>query len=114
MLNPTLLSIGLGLLLAAFALILLRLNERRVQGARLIDEKQRALSLPQGKLVYEDADGQGEALSSRDYPLGGKPDYVGQLPDGLPLPIELKLNVYEASAPFNNHIMKLEAYCLFL
>jgi len=37
MLNTTLLSIGLGLLLAAFALILLKLNERRVQGARLIE-----------------------------------------------------------------------------
>jgi CRISPR-associated exonuclease Cas4 len=114
MLNTTLLSIGLGLLLAAFALILLRLNERRVQHARLIDEKQRALGLPQGKLVYEDADGQGEALSSRDYPLVGKPDYVVQLPDGRPVPVELKLNVYDASAPFNNHIVQVAAYCLIL
>ncbi|HVB72275.1 MAG TPA: Dna2/Cas4 domain-containing protein [Ktedonobacteraceae bacterium] len=114
MLNTILLSIGLGLLLLAFALVLLRLNERRVQRERLIAEKQRALGLPEGNLVYEDADGQGEPLSSRAYPLVGKPDYVVQLPDGRPVPVELKLNVHEASAPFSNHIVQVAAYCLIL
>ncbi|HLX57517.1 MAG TPA: CRISPR-associated protein Cas4 [Ktedonobacteraceae bacterium] len=114
MLNTILLSIGLGLLLAAFALALLLLNERRVQRSRLIAEKQRALGLPGGKLVYEDADGQGEPLSSRAYPLVGKPDYVVQLPDGRPVPVELKLNVQDASAPFSNHIVQVAAYCLIL
>ena len=114
MLNTTLLSIGLALLLAAFALIMLRLNERRVQHRRLMAEKQRALGLPEGTLVYEDADGLGETLASRDYPLAGKPDYVVQLPDGHPVPIELKLNVHDASAPFSNHVVQLAAYCLIL
>lgn len=114
MLNTTLLSIGLALLLAAFALIMLRLNERRVQHGRLIAEKQRALGLPVGTLVYEDADGLGETLTSRDYPLAGKPDYVVQLPDGHPVPIELKLKVHDASVPFSNHIVQLAAYCLIL
>src|ERR1700686_597772 len=114
MLNTTLLSIGLALLLAAFALLMLRLNERRVQHGRLIAEKQRALGLPEGKLVYEDADGLGEALTSRDYPLAGKPDYVVQLADGRPGPVELKLNVHDASAPFSNHIVQVAAYCLIL
>jgi CRISPR-associated exonuclease Cas4 len=114
MLNTTLLSIGLALLLAAFALLMLRLNERRVQHGRLIAEKQRALGLPEGKLVYEDADGLGEALTSRDYPLAGKPDYVVQLADGRPVPVELKLNVHDASAPFSNHIVQVAAYCLIL
>ncbi|HET9999490.1 MAG TPA: Dna2/Cas4 domain-containing protein [Ktedonobacteraceae bacterium] len=114
MLNTILLSIGLGLLLAASALLMLRLNERRVQRGRLIAEKQRALGLPEGKLVYEDADGQGGTLSSRDYPLVGKPDYVVQLPNGRPVPVELKLNVHDASAPFSNHIVQVAAYCLIL
>src|SRR5579863_2856675 len=114
MLNTILLSIGLALLLAAFALLMLKLNERRVQRERLITEKQRALGLPEGKLVYEDADGLGEALTSRDYPLAGKPDYVVQLPDGRPVPVELKLNVHDASAPFSNHVVQVAAYCLLL
>ena len=114
MLNTILLSIGLALLLAAFALLMLKLNERHIQHERLIAEKQRALGLPEGKLVYEDADGLGEALTSRDYPLAGKPDYVVQLPDGRPVPVELKLNVHDASAPFSNHIVQVAAYCLIL
>jgi len=114
MLNTTLFSIGLALLLVAFALLMLRLNERRVQRERLIIEKQRALGLPEGKLVYEDADGLGEALTSRDYPLAGKPDYVVQMPDGRPVPVELKLNVHDASAPYSNHVVQVGAYCLIL
>src|SRR5579864_5426014 len=114
MLNNILLSIGLGLLLAALALVLLLLNDRRVQRARLIAERHRALGLPEGELVYEDADGLGEPLSSRAYPLVGKPDYVVRLPDGRPVPVELKLNVVEATAPFSNHVVQLGAYCLIL
>ena len=114
MFNTILFSIGLGLLLVAFALLMLRVNEQRIQRERLISEKQRALGLPDGKLVYEDADGLGEALTSRDYPLAGKPDYVVQLSDGRPVPVELKLNVYDASAPFSNHVVQVAAYCLIL
>src|SRR5258708_20277748 len=99
MLNTLLLAIGLGLLLAAFALVLLLLNERRFRRTRLIGERQRALGLPEGELVYEDADGQGEPLSSSIYPLAGKPDYVVKLPDGRPLPIEHKLNLHHATPP---------------
>lgn len=114
MLNQILFAVGVGLLLAAAALGLLLLNERRGLRSRLIAEKQRALGLPQGELVYEDADGQGELLSSRAHPLVGKPDYVVRLPDGRPVPVELKLNVVEATAPFPNHVMQLAAYCLIL
>lgn len=114
MLNSILLSIGLGLLLAALALSILLLNERRAQRERLIAEKQRALGLPAGELVYEDADGQGESLFCSAYPLVGKPDYVVKLPDGRPVPIELKLNVQNATAPFSNHMVQVAAYCLIL
>ena len=114
MLNTILLAAGVGLLLAAAALGLLLLNERRGLRSRLIMEKQRALGLPQGELVYEDADGLGEPLSSRAHPLVGKPDYVVRLPNGRPVPVELKLNVVEATAPFPNHVVQVGAYCLIL
>src|SRR5438270_2604674 len=104
--SSILLPIGFILLLIAFALGILLLNERRYQRQRLIAERQRALGLPEGKLVYEDADGHGEPLSSSAYPLVGKPDYIVQLPDGRPVPVELKLNVHEATVPFSNHVVQ--------
>ncbi len=109
-----LLPIGLGLLFIALTLLLLLLNERRYQRRRLMTERQRALGLPEGELVYEDADGQGETLSSSAYPLVGKPDYVVKLPDGRPVPVELKLNVHNATVPYSNHMVQVGAYCLIL
>jgi CRISPR-associated exonuclease Cas4 len=101
-------------MLAALALVILLLNERRFHRVRLAAERHRALGLPEGELVYEDADGQGEPLSSSTYPLVGKPDYVVKLPDGHPVPIELKLNVHDATAPHSNHMVQVAAYCLIL
>src|SRR6266853_6030937 len=112
--SSLLLPIGLTLFLVAFALGILLMNERRYQRERLIAERHRALGLPEGELVYEDADGQGEPLSSSAYPLVGKPDYVVKLPDGRPVPIELKPGVHDATAPFSNHIIQVAAYCLIL
>lgn len=114
MLGSILLPIGVGLLVLALALILLLFNERRSQRARLVVERQRALGLPKGELVYEDADGQGELLSSSAFPLAGKPDYVVQAPDGRPIPVELKPGVQNASEPFHNHMVQVAAYCLIL
>lgn len=108
------LTFGLVLLILAAALCVLLWNERRFQRNRLLLERQRALGLPEGELVYEDADGQGEPLSSSSYPLVGKPDYVVQLPDGRPVPVELKLSVQNATAPYNNHQVQVAAYCLIL
>lgn len=112
--HTILLTIGLIFLLLAAALGILLWNERRFQHDRLLAERQRDLSLPEGELVYEDADGQGEVLSSSEYPLAGKPDYIVQLADGRPVPIELKLNVHDATAPYSNHQMQVAAYCLIL
>jgi CRISPR-associated exonuclease Cas4 len=109
-----LLPTGLVLLLLALAFLIMLLNERYSQRRRLREERHRILGLPLGELVYEDADGQGETLSSSAYPLIGKPDYVVQLPDGRPVPIELKLNVQNASQPFSNHEVQIAAYCLIL
>lgn len=114
MFGSVVLPVGLGLLLIALALFLLWFNERRTRRQRLITEHHRALGLPEGKLVYEDADGKGDLLTSDDYPLVGKPDYIVQAPDGRPVPIELKLNVQEAPQPYSNHIIQIGAYCLLL
>jgi CRISPR-associated exonuclease Cas4 len=112
--HTILLTVGLVFLLLAGALGVLLLNERRGQRERLLSERKRALGLPEGDFVYEDADGQGEALSSSEYPLVGKPDYIVQLADGRPVPVELKLNVQNATAPYNNHQIQVAAYCLIL
>ena len=112
--HSILLTIGLILISLAGVLGVLLWNERRFQRARLIAERKRVLGLPDGELVYDDADGQGEPLHSNDYPLVGKPDYVVQLPDGRPVPIELKPNVHNATAPYSNHQMQVVAYCLIL
>jgi CRISPR-associated exonuclease Cas4 len=112
--HTILLTLGLCFLLLAGILSVLLWNEQHAQRTRLHREHRRALGLPEGKLVYEDADGKGEPLSSSDYPLMGKPDYVVQLPDGRPVPIELKLNVQNATTPYLNHQFQLAAYCLIL
>ncbi len=114
MYSSILLPAGLGLLLVALALGILILNERRYRRERLLAERHRALGLPEGELVYEDADGEGEPLSSSAYPLVGKPDYIVQLPDGRPVPIELKLGVYDATVPYSNHSIQVASYCLIL
>ena len=44
----------------------------------------------------------------------GKPDYIVQAPDGCPVPVELKLNVLDATVPFSNHVVQVGAYCLIL
>ena len=56
MFSSLLLPAGIGLLLVALALGILVLNERRYQRQRLLTERHRALGLPEGELVYEDAD----------------------------------------------------------
>ncbi|HEU5374210.1 MAG TPA: CRISPR-associated protein Cas4 [Ktedonobacteraceae bacterium] len=112
--HTILLTFGLVCLMLAGVMGILLWNEQHAQHERLAGERKRVLGLPEGELVYEDADGEGEPLSSSEYPLVGKPDYVVQLPDGRPVPIELKLNVHDATAPYSNHQVQLAAYCLIL
>lgn len=109
-----LLLLGLGLLLFALILLILLFNEYRYQRRRLAKERQRALGLPKGELIYEDADGEGEPLASNEYPLVGKPDYIVQLPDGRPVPVELKLKVHSTTTPYSNDTIQVAAYCLIL
>lgn len=112
--HSILLSTGLLCLMLTGIMGTLLWNERRVQQERLLHERKRVLSLPEGELVYEDADGEGEWLSSSAYPLVGKPAYVVRLPDGRPVPIELKLTTHNATAPDQQHQIQLAAYCFIL
>lgn len=114
LIHTILLALGLLCLMLAGSMATLLWNERRGQWERLLHERQRVLSLPEGQLVYEDADGAGELLSSNAYPLAGKPNYVVCLPDGRPVPVELKLATHDATAPDHHHQMQLAAYCLIL
>ncbi len=114
MISGILLPAGLGLLMLALILLILVINERRSQRRRLVEAHHKDLGLPEGELVYEDADGQGEPLTSEQYPLVGKPDYIIKLDDGRFVPIELKLNVHDATAPYSNHVIQVAAYCLIL
>lgn len=113
-LHTILLTVGLSLLMLAAIMGVLLWNERRGQRTRLLRERKRVLGLPEGELVYEDADGEGKLLTSNAHPLVGKPDYVVRLPDGRPVPIELKLNTHDATAPYANHQVQIAAYCLIL
>ncbi len=112
--HTILLTLGLICVMLAAALAVLYWNERRAQRERLHRERKRVLGLPEGELVYEDADGEGATLSSSSYALVGKPDYVVRLPDGRPVPVELKLNVHDVTAPYSNHQLQVAAYCLIL
>jgi CRISPR-associated exonuclease Cas4 len=72
-----------------------------------------AQSLPEGKIVYQDADGTGEPLLAIRYPLSGKPDYVVLSPESVPIPVELKLSI-ESEEAQSHHVMQLAAYFVIL
>ena len=112
--SSVLLATGLILLFLALTLLLLVWNERQYQRNRLVTERHNALGLPEGELVYEDIDGEGESLSSSEAPLIGKPDYIVRSPDGRLIPILRKLNVQDARTPQSNHVIQIAAYCLIL
>lgn len=69
--------------------------------------------LPEGRIVYQDADGTGAPLVATSYPLSGKPDYVILSPDGAPIPVELKLSM-ESEEAQRHHVLQLAAYFVIL
>lgn len=114
MISNILLPVGVTLLMIGIIVLALLFNEQRSRQQHLVTERQQLLGLPEGELVYEDANGKGETLSSDQFPLAGKPDYVIKLPDGRPVPIELKLSSQGVKVPYSNHVLQLAAYCLIL
>lgn len=69
--------------------------------------------LPAGEIVYQDVDGVGEPLLATSHPLSGKPDYVILSPEGVPIPVELKLSI-EAEEPQPHHLLQLATYFVIL
>jgi CRISPR-associated exonuclease Cas4 len=105
---------GAGFLLLALACFVLLFNEHRSQERRLVEEHKRALNLPAGDLVYENSDQLGEALTSDEYPLIGKPTYVVNLPDQRLVPIEVKPIAQNAMKPEPHHSLQIAAHCIIL
>ncbi len=106
--------VGLALVLLALIIILLLRNERIQQERRLIEEHRQVLGLPDGDLVYENSEGQGDLLTSDQYILAGKPDFVIKLADGRLVPIEQRLAVRNVTTPQRHHELQVAAYCLIL
>ena len=52
-------------------------------------------------------------LLATSYPLSGKPDYVVLSPEGVPIPVELKLEETSEAAQAH-HIIQLATYCVIL
>ncbi|HEY7348958.1 MAG TPA: PD-(D/E)XK nuclease family protein [Ktedonobacterales bacterium] len=98
------------------ALLILLLNEhraRRRQPRPARQERKAAQQLPEGRIVYQGVDGTGEPLLATSYPLSGKPDYVILSPEGMPIPVELKLTI-ESEEAQRHHVMQLAAYFVIL
>jgi CRISPR-associated exonuclease Cas4 len=97
------------------ALLVLLFNEYRARRPSRPAKKGRTSHprLPEGRIVYQDADGAGAPLVATSYPLSGKPDYVILSPDGAPIPVELKLSV-ESDEPQRHHMLQLAAYFVIL
>ncbi|HTI15752.1 MAG TPA: Dna2/Cas4 domain-containing protein [Dictyobacter sp.] len=112
--SSILFPVGIGLLLLSSALFILMLNERKEQEQRLVEEYHHTHQLPMGELVYEDADQQGELLTSDQFPLAGKPTYVVKIPDSRLVPIEVKPIEINAMKPSSNDAIQIAAYCLIL
>ncbi len=109
----TLLSLAAVLVLALAVLLFNEFRARRRQPRPAGRARKTPRGLPQGKIVYQDADGSGEPLLATSHPLSGKPDYVILSPEGVPIPVELKLTI-ESDQPQGHHVIQLAAYFVIL
>ena len=95
----------LGFLLAAVAIVLLSLANRRRKDS----------GLPYGRLIASDTGAWGpvsDPLYNRQLGLTGKPDYMVESGSDL-IPVEVKSS-RAPSAPYDAHIFQLAAYCLLV
>src|SRR5262249_31202078 len=72
----------------------------------------RSGGLPEGEIIYTDADGEaGEMLISEQYGLCGKPDYLLEGKDDDLIPVEVKSgNAPSNGKPYRSHLMQLAVY----
>jgi CRISPR-associated exonuclease Cas4 len=97
------LTIGLVILLIAFALFFISGGQRRRAG------------LPGGRVIYSDTRAWGAVEQSLfDVQLGltGKPDYLVEQ-NGKLIPVEVKSG-RTPEAPYDSHIFQVAAYCLLV
>ncbi|MCI4317108.1 MAG: Dna2/Cas4 domain-containing protein, partial [Thermoplasmata archaeon] len=66
-----------------------------------------------GRLVFVDTH-PGPPLRSERYRLVGRPDELRQLPDGRPVPVEIKSRRAPSWGPARSHVVQVLAYCLIL
>jgi CRISPR-associated exonuclease Cas4 len=114
--NPvavTLICLGAVVLVALAVLLFNEYRAWRRRPPTAKAEKKGAPGLPKGEIVYTDADGSGEPLLATSYPLSGKPDYVILSPDGVPIPVELKLDTRSEEAQ-PHHLMQVATYFVIL
>lgn len=81
-------------------------------GLVLSQRLRRWSGLPEGEIVYSDADGAaGEMLVSRRYGLRGKPDYLLEAEDENLIPVEVKsANAPTNGRPYRSHLLQLAVY----
>lgn len=82
---------------------------------RQVNQRQRAIGLPGGRLIYSDTSNwqtQEEPLYDSELGLTGRPDYL--IEDGSSIiPVEVKSS-RSPHAPYDAHIFQLAAYCLLV
>ncbi len=109
----TLICLGVVIVVALGVLLLNEYRQRKRSPRPAHVAKQDSRRLPEGEIVYQDADGTAEPLFATRYPLSGKPDYVVLSPEGAPIPVELKLTmIAETAQP--QHVMQLGVYFVIL
>jgi len=69
--------------------------------------------LPEGVVVYSDADGAGTPLYATRYPLLGKPDYVVRTPRGVHIPVDVKSG-RAGRGPRHEDVLQLVVYLMIL
>ena len=101
-------------LLAAVAVELIRTSPAAT-GSAVSDEGPAPPALPPGRVVYSDADGSGQILVARRYPLCGKPDYVVLTPQGRRIPVDIKSSrPARGQRPHHADELQLGVYMLIL
>lgn len=104
--EPNVALLGLGLVLALLALVVMW------RGRRLWEDA----GMPDGRVIYSDTGAwyaQDEPLLAHDLKLVGKPDYLVQQADGLVIPVEVKSKTAPPQ-PYEGHVLQLAAYCLLV
>src|SRR5262245_58804320 len=92
-----------------FVLTALALAVLAGAGLVLSQRFRRSSGLPEGEIVYNDADSEsGEMLISERHGLCGKPDYLLEGDDDDLIPVEVKsANAPRGGKPYRSHLMQL-------